>query len=253
MNATESGQINEAMRNVDPGEAEAFDRMASRWWDPEGDSRPLHDINGPRVDWIRGQAPVDGRRLADIGCGGGLLSEAMAKAGARVTAIDVAEKALTVARLHQVESGLADTDREIDYRQSTAEQLAEAEPEAFDRVCCLEMLEHVPDPASVVEACMKLVRPGGWLFFSTINRSPLAWGGAIVGAEYVLRLLPRGTHRYDRLLRPSELAGWVRDAGGRVERIVGMRYNPFSRTVTIGGRPRINYLFSARRPDPEAE
>jgi len=253
MNATGKNAKAEAVLNVDPGEAEAFDRLASRWWDPEGDSGPLHDLNGPRVDWIRGQVALEGKRLADIGCGGGLLSEAMAKAGASVTAIDMADKALTVARLHQVESGLADTDREIDYRQSTAEQLAEAEPGSFDVVCCLEMLEHVPDPASVVEACLRLVRPGGRLFFSTINRSPLAWGGAIVGAEYVLRLLPRGTHRYDRLIRPSELASWVRNAGGLVERIDGLRYNPFSHTVTIGGRPRINYLFSALRPDPEAE
>jgi len=237
--------------NVDRGEAEAFDRLASRWWDPQGDSRPLHDMNGPRVDWIRAQAPVEGARLADIGCGGGLLSEAMARAGARVTAIDMAEKALTVARLHQVESGLAGSEREIDYRRATAEQLADSEPEAFEIVCCLEMLEHVPDPASVVTACARLVRPGGWLFFSTINRSPLAWGAAIVGAEYVLGLLPRGTHRYDRLIRPSELAAWVRAAGARVQRINGVRYNPWSRTVTIGGAPRVNYLFSARRPSPE--
>lgn len=243
--------MTEPVLNLDPSESESFDRLASRWWDPEGDSGPLHDLNGPRVDWIRRQVRVESARLADIGCGGGLLSEAMARAGARVTGIDMAGKALTVARLHQVESGLAGTDREIDYRQQTAEQLAEAEPGSFDVVCCLEMLEHVPEPASVVRACLRLLRPGGWLFVSTINRTPLAWAGAIVGAEYLLGLLPRGTHRYDRLIRPSELAAWARDAGGRVCRIDGVRYNPYSRTVSIGGAPRINYLFSARRPAPE--
>jgi len=234
----------ESALNLDPREAEAFNRLASRWWDPQGDFRPLHDLNGPRVDWISGLAPPDGCTLLDIGCGGGLLTEAMTRAGARVTGIDIAEKPLTVARLHQVESGL-----EIEYRKQTAEQLAEQAPASFDIVCCLEMLEHVPDPASVVRACLELVRPGGALFFSTINRSPLAWAAAIVGAEYVLRLLPRGTHRYDRLLRPSELAGFIRAAGGRVERIEGMSYNPFSRTVTIGGAPRVNYLLYARRPE----
>lgn len=239
--------MNETTLNLDPREAEAFNRLASRWWDPEGDFRPLHDLNGPRVDWIASIAPPKDQRLLDVGCGGGLLTEAMAAAGARVTGIDMAEKPLTVARLHQVESGL-----EIDYRQITAEQLAEQEPAAFDIVCCLEMLEHVPDPARTVRACFALVRPGGHLFFSTINRSPLAWATAIVGAEYVLRLLPRGTHRYDRLIRPAELADYVRRAGGRVERIEGMNYNPFSRTVRIGGAPRVNYLVHARRPDASA-
>ncbi|MBS3824005.1 MAG: bifunctional 2-polyprenyl-6-hydroxyphenol methylase/3-demethylubiquinol 3-O-methyltransferase UbiG [Wenzhouxiangellaceae bacterium] len=234
--------------NLDPREAEAFDRLASRWWDPQGDSRPLHDMNGPRVEWIRAHARVDGARLVDIGCGGGLLSEAMARAGAEVTGIDMAERPLTVARLHQVESGL-----DIDYRQSTAEQLAEAHPGEFDVVCCMEMLEHVPDPASVVAACLKLSRPGGKLFFSTINRTPLAWGMAIVGGEYVLNLLPRGTHRYDRLIRPSELSGFIRNAGGRVRKIEGVRYNPFSRTVTIGGAPRVNYLLHAEKPAPSTE
>lgn len=230
--------------NLDPREAEAFNKLASRWWDPEGDFRPLHDMNGPRVDWIARLAPPQGRRLVDIGCGGGLLAEAMARAGAEITAIDMAEKPLMVARMHQIESGL-----KIDYRQQTAEQLADEQPQSFDIVCCLEMLEHVPDPASVVAACMQMVRPGGDLFFSTINRSPLAWGMAIVGAEYVLGLLPRGTHRYDRLIRPSELAGHVRAAGGRVEQVQGVGYNPFSRTVAIGGAPRVNYLLHARRPD----
>jgi len=244
---TEVTETTAAKLNLDPREADAFNRQASRWWDPQGDFRPLHDMNGPRAEWIRAQAPVEGRKLVDIGCGGGLLTEAMARAGAEVTGIDMAEKPLTVAKLHQIESGL-----DIDYRHITAEQLADECPGRFDVVCCLEMLEHVPDPASVVAACVKLARPGGKLFFSTINRSPIAWGMAIVGAEYVLGLLPRGTHRYDRLIRPSELAGFVRAAGGRVIKIAGVTYNPFSRTVTIGGAPRVNYLLSARKPEDAA-
>jgi len=237
--------MNPSEPNVDPREAEAFNRVAARWWDPEGDFRPLHDMNEPRVDWITSLAPPESKRAADIGCGGGLLAEALAQAGAEVTAIDMAEKPLAVARLHQVESGL-----QIDYRQQTAEQLADQQPGAFDLVCCMEMLEHVPDPAAVVAACLELARPGGHVFFSTINRSPLAWSLAIVGAEYVLGLLPRGTHRYDRLIRPSELAEWIRSAGGGVEDIVGMRYNPWSRTVTVGGPPRVNYMVHAVRPGP---
>lgn len=230
--------------NVDVRETRAFDRLASRWWDPEGEFRPLHDINGPRADWIEQRVPLDGVSLVDVGCGGGLLTEAMAERGAKVTGIDRAGKALTVAQLHRIESGL-----EIDYRESTAEAMAEDRPEAFDVVTCLEMLEHVPDPASVVRACFALARPGGSLFFSTINRSPLAWTTAIVGAEYVLKLLPRGTHRYDRLIRPSELAGFIRASGGDVVEISGLHYNPFSRSVRIDGRPRVNYLLHARKPE----
>ncbi|MDT8438250.1 MAG: bifunctional 2-polyprenyl-6-hydroxyphenol methylase/3-demethylubiquinol 3-O-methyltransferase UbiG [Wenzhouxiangellaceae bacterium] len=230
--------------NLDLREAEAFNKLAARWWDPQGDFRPLHDMNGPRARWIDRRAEgVNGKRLADIGCGGGLLSEAMARAGAEVTGIDMAEKPLAVAGLHRIESGL-----ELEYRQMTAEQLADEQAGQFQVTCCMEMLEHVPDPSSVVAACFKLLAPGGHAFFSTINRSPLAWGAAIVGAEYVLRLLPRGTHRYDRLIRPSELAGFVRAAGGEVAAIEGVAYNPFSRTVTLGGAPRVNYLLHARKP-----
>lgn len=230
--------------NVDPRETAGFDRLAARWWDPEGDFRTLHDINGPRVDWILERAPVGDREVLDVGCGGGLLSEALAAAGARVTGVDAAPRALAVARMHREESGL-----DIDYRDGTVEPLAAELPGHFDVVCCLELLEHVPEPASVVSACARLVRPGGAVFFSTINRSPLAWAAAIVGAEYVLGLLPRGTHRYDRLIRPGELAAGARQAGLQVREIAGMHYNPVSRTVRIGGAPRVNYLLYATRPE----
>ncbi|NKI36019.1 bifunctional 2-polyprenyl-6-hydroxyphenol methylase/3-demethylubiquinol 3-O-methyltransferase UbiG [Wenzhouxiangella sp. XN79A] len=242
--ARPAGDLVTDRENLDPRETRAFDRLASRWWDPEGEFRPLHDINGPRADWIEQRAALDGAALLDVGCGGGLLTEAMAERGARVTGIDRAGKALKVAQLHRIESGL-----EVDYREVTAEALAAESPGAYDVVTCLEMLEHVPEPASVVRACFALARPGGQLFFSTINRSPLAWATAIVGAEYLLQLLPRGTHRYDRLIRPSELAGFVRAAGGDVVEIAGMHYNPFSRSVRIDGRPRVNYLLHARKPE----
>ncbi len=237
-------QLDTQPQNLDPAEAEKFDALAARWWDPEGDSRALHDLNGPRTEFIESRAGLQGAKFLDVGCGGGLLSESACLSGAAVTGIDAAGKALGVARLHAEESAL-----DIDYRQVTAEELAETEPESFDVVCCLEMLEHVPDPASTVEACARLCRPGGALFFSTINRTPAAWALAIVGAEYVLGLLPRGTHRYDRLIRPGELAGSVRASGLEVREITGLDYNPFSRTVKIGGRPRINYLIHATKPE----
>ena len=230
--------------NMDPAEAEKFDALASRWWDPEGDFRPLHDINGPRTDFIADRATLKRCKVIDIGCGGGLLCESLAQRGADVTGLDAAERPLAVARLHQSESDL-----NIDYQHGTAEQLAADHPATFDVVCCLEMLEHVPEPASTVAACAALVRPGGNVFFSTINRNPVAWAGAIVGAEYVLGLLPKGTHRYDRLIRPSELAKACRQSGMQVQEIAGMSYNPFSRTVRIGGRPTINYLLHAKRPE----
>lgn len=228
--------------NLDPAEADKFDALAARWWDPEGEFRTLHDINGPRVDYIAERAALSGRRVADIGCGGGLLCEALAGHGAAVTGLDAAEKPLAVARLHQHESG-----HDIDYRRGTAEELAAERPAHFDLTCCLELLEHVPDPARTVAACTTLTAPGGDLFFSTINRTPLAWATAIVGAEYILGLLPKGTHRYDRLIRPSELASWCRHAGLEVVEITGLSYNPLSRTVHIGGPPRVNYFVHAKR------
>lgn len=228
--------------NLDPREEERFNALAARWWDPEGDFRPLHDMNGARTAWILERAAVAGEAVLDIGCGGGLLCESLAASGARVTGIDIADKPLAVARMHADESGL-----EVDYRKATAEQFAAEHPGSFAVVCCMELLEHVPDPASLVSACATLTRPGGQVIFSTIHRTPLAWAAAIVGAEYVLGLLPRGTHRYDRLIRPGELAGACRAANLEVREITGMRYNPFSRTVAVGGPPRVNYLLYARK------
>ncbi len=230
-------------RNLDQREADKFNALAARWWDPDGDFKPLHDINGPRVDYIATRARLADEAILDVGCGGGILCEALAQQGAQVTGIDVADKPLAVARLHQSESDL-----EINYRLITAEEIAVEAPGSFGVVCCLEMLEHVPDPSSTVAACAALCRPGGDLFFSTINRNPLAWATAIVGAEYVLGLLPRGTHRYDRLIRPDELASACRQAGLVIRDISGMSYNPFSRTVRIGARPTVNYLLHASRP-----
>jgi 2-polyprenyl-6-hydroxyphenyl methylase/3-demethylubiquinone-9 3-methyltransferase len=232
--------------NVDRGEIAKFESLAHRWWDAAGEFRTLHDINPARLAYIVERCTPAGRRAVDVGCGGGLLAEALARAGAEVVGIDMGEAPLAVARLHAAETGTS-----VDYRHTTAEALAAAEAGRFDVVTCLEMLEHVPDPASVVEACARLARPGGHVFFSTINRNPKAWALAVVGAEYVLGLLPRGTHDYAKFITPAELARAVRGAGLDVVEIAGMTYNPFTRRVALGAGVDVdvNYLMHARKPE----
>lgn len=229
--------------NYDSAELAKFSALAHRWWDPDSEFRPLHEINPLRLGHIEAlTGGLAGRRVLDVGCGGGILAEAMAKAGATVTGIDLAEKPLKVAMLHRLESGA-----QVEYRHVAAETLADESPEAFDVVTCMEMLEHVPDPASVVRACSRLVRPGGWVFFSTINRNPKSFLFAIVGAEYVLRLLPRGTHEFAKFIRPSELAGFCREAGLSVADVTGMTYNPISKVYSLGRDVDVNYLVATRR------
>jgi 2-polyprenyl-6-hydroxyphenyl methylase/3-demethylubiquinone-9 3-methyltransferase len=230
--------------NADPQELAKFSDLAHRWWDTESEFRPLHQINPLRLDWIDRQARLAGKKVVDIGCGGGILSDSMARRGADVLGVDLASKALKVAQLHALEAGTPS----IDYREVAAEALAEEMPGAFDVLTCMEMLEHVPDPASVVRACAALVKPGGWLFFSTINRNPKAFLFAIVGAEHVLKLLPKGTHEYARFIRPSELAQWCRDAGLNLVEARGMEYNPLTRRYWLSGDTSVNYLFACRRP-----
>ncbi len=235
-----------ATRNVDPAELGKFEELAARWWDPTAEFRPLHELNPLRLKYIDERAPLQGKTVLDVGCGGGLLSEAMAALGARVTGIDLGEAPLAVARLHLKESGLT-----VDYRRIAAEELAESRPGTFDVVTCLELLEHVPDPASTVAACARLVKPGGRVFFSTINRNPKAWLFAVVGAEYVLGLLPRGTHDYMKFIRPSELEGWARRAGLTVREYMGIHYNPLTRRFVLGPGVEVNYLAQAVRPDEQ--
>lgn len=228
--------------NVDSGEIAKFNALAERWWDPNSEFRPLHDINPLRLNYIDERLSLPGKKVIDIGCGGGLLSEGMARRGATVTGIDLGEAPLAVARLHAEQSGV-----EVEYLQVLAEDIAEQRAGEYDAVTCLEMLEHVPDPASVIRACAKLVKPGGQVFFSTINRNPKAFLFAIVGAEYVLRLLPRGTHEYAKLIRPSELAGWSRDAGLDVRDTTGMTYNPVTQVYKLNRDVSVNYLMHAVR------
>ncbi len=229
--------------NADPAELAKFSELAHRWWDPESEFRPLHQINPLRLDWINATCPLSGKKVLDVGCGGGILSDAMARKGADVTGIDLSVKALRVAQLHALE---AQTPR-INYREVSAEALAEEAPASFDVVTCMEMLEHVPDPASVVQACARLVKPGGRVFFSTLNRNPKSFLFAIVGAEHVLNLLPRGTHEYAKMIRPSELARFCRDAALNVTESRGMEYNPFTRRYFMSQDTSVNYLLATRR------
>ena len=233
----------ESSANVDPNEIKKFEDLASRWWDPESEFRPLHAINPLRTEYINLHSPVEGRKVLDVGCGGGLISEAMSAYGADVTGIDMGEAPLSVAKLHLLESG-----EKVEYIKITAEELAEQRPEQYDVVTCLEMLEHVPDPASVIEACANMVKPGGDVYFSTINRNPKAWLFAIVGAEYVLNLLPRGTHEYDKLIKPSELSQYARHAGLEMQRMIGLHYNPFTKGYKLDAGVDVNYMIHCTKP-----
>lgn len=230
------------MINADPAELQKFSDLAHRWWDPNSEFKPLHDINPLRIDYIAERVALTNARMIDVGCGGGLITEALAERGAIVTGIDLSERALGVAKLHLKESR-----REVDYQLIAAEAIAEEMPAAFDAVTCLEMLEHVPDPAQTIAACAKLVKPGGNVFFSTINRNPKAYLMAVIGAEYLLKMLPKGTHDYEKFIKPSELSRWCRQVGLEIKDICGMSYQPFSRTYSLGRDSSVNYLVHAVR------
>ena len=234
--------MTETAVNADPAELAKFSDLAHRWWDPESEFRPLHQINPLRLDWIQSHFPLAGKRVLDVGCGGGILSDSMARKGAEVLGIDLAAKPLKVAQLHALEAGTP----HVEYREVSAEALAAEQPGSFDAVTCMEMLEHVPDPASIVRACRALVKPGGWVFFSTINRNPKAFLFAIVGAEYVLNLLPRGTHEFLKFIRPSELAAHCRAAGLNLQDTRGMEYNPLTRRYWLSGDTSVNYMLATR-------
>jgi 2-polyprenyl-6-hydroxyphenyl methylase/3-demethylubiquinone-9 3-methyltransferase len=231
------------MINVDPAEIEKFSQLAHRWWDPSSEFRPLHDINPLRLNHVDRLAGLTGKRVLDVGCGGGILSEAMAARGAAVTGIDLSERALKVAQLHLLESGLS-----VDYRKTSVEALASEGERRYDVITCMELLEHVPDPQSTVVACARMLAPGGWCFFSTINRNPKAYLFAVIGAEYLLRLLPKGTHDYAKFIRPAELARFCRAAGLEVTDLTGMSYNPLTRSYGLGRDVSVNYILVARKP-----
>lgn len=229
--------------NLDRAELDKFSELAHRWWDPHSEFKPLHQINPLRLDWIeRLSGGLARKRVLDVGCGGGILSESMARLGALVTGIDMAEKPLKVAQLHALEADIS-----VDYQLIAAEELAQTAPASFDVVTCMEMLEHVPDPASTVRACASLVKPAGWVFFSTLNRNPKSYLFAIIGAEYVLRLLPKGTHDYQKFIKPSELARYVREAGLESEQLLGMSYNPLTQVYKLGTDTAVNYLMACRK------
>jgi 2-polyprenyl-6-hydroxyphenyl methylase/3-demethylubiquinone-9 3-methyltransferase len=230
-------------KNVDPAEIQKFEELASRWWDPASEFRPLHAINPLRCQYIDLYSPVKGLKVLDVGCGGGLVSEGLAEFGGTVTGIDMGEAPLNVAKLHLLESG-----HDIEYLKITAEELAAQRPEQYDVVTCLEMLEHVPDPSSVIRACAEMVKPGGHVYFSTINRNPKAWLMAIVGAEYVLNLLPKGTHEYEKLIKPSELEAWARNSGLASQRMTGLHYNPLTQSYTLGQGVDVNYMIHTTKP-----
>lgn len=227
--------------NADPMELEKFSQLAHRWWDPNSEFKPLHEINPLRLNYIEELATLNGKNVLDVGCGGGILSEGMAARGANVTGIDLSDKALKVAKLHLLESG-----KQVEYRKITTESLAKEQPHHFDVVTCMEMLEHVPDPVSVVKACANLTKPGGWVFFSTINRNPKSYLFAIIGAEYILNLLPRGTHEYAKFIKPAELARMARSAGLSSEKIIGMTYNPISKIYALAADTDVNYIMAYR-------
>lgn len=229
--------------NADPLELKKFSDLAHQWWDPTSEFRPLHEINPLRLDWINSQAPLAGKTVVDIGCGGGILAESMARKGASVTGIDLSEKALKVADLHSLESGV-----QVRYELIAAEDLAAREPARFDVVTCMEMLEHVPDPAAIVAACAQLVKPGGRVFFSTINRNPKSYLHAVIGAEYILRLLPKGTHDYAKFITPAELSQFARRAGLTVDALKGMGFNPLSKIYSLNSDTSVNYLVACTRP-----
>ncbi len=230
------------MSNVDPIELEKFAQLAHKWWDPKSEFKPLHDINPLRVDYIDRLAGIAGKAALDVGCGGGILSESMAERGAKVTGIDLGEKPLQVAKLHLLESG-----KQVEYIKVAVEEFATQRPEQYDIVTCMELLEHVPDPQSTIAACAKLVKPGGWVFFSTINRNLKAYLLAVIGAEYVLHLLPRGTHDYSKFIKPSELAQYARNAGLSLADLTGMTYNPLSQVYSLGKDSDVNYMIACRR------
>ncbi len=230
--------------NADPLELQKFSALAHRWWDPTSEFRPLHEINPLRLEWINARAPLAGRNVIDIGCGGGILTESMAKKGANVTGIDLSEKALRVADLHSLES-----DVQVRYRLIAAEDMAMQEAGRFDVVTCMELLEHVPDPAAIVQACAALLKPGGQVFFSTLNRNPKAYLQAILGAEYLLRLLPKGTHDYDKFITPAELSQYARSAGLVVDSLKGLVYNPFTKIFSLNDDTSVNYMVACSRPD----